>query len=382
MLYFRFLVACLNIGEFELDGNVDLSKMMRRGEARPLSNVCGDIGFSEEFVSRAPIKSTVVTDAMDWVRDKRPQQQNHWPALILALLAQIESLFELEGVPSVEEIFLTYPPEKTKSGGAVVNTLNFTRPGGESIKLRAHYNKALNVIRNIMLREHPSNAPHATQSWPQYRPIVRAIGRMGPEERRAFAEEVWIEGVLSRPARKIATVKKREVRPFEQVLRQMPTQVKGIRGGALLQALAFGYLNADSPNLILESHSVNTGASRAGMLGDVDGFRGQEPELAAEVKDIALTTDNADELLSDFLEDIVIAPNATALVICTSIDEGARKAIESRGVTVLSKEDLIRTVSVWDLPKQKEALRGAEYYLARIQKTDRAVKYLRDWIEI
>lgn len=170
------------------------------------------------------------------------------------------------------------------------------------------------------------------------------------------------------------------MRPFEHVLMHMPTQVPGVRGGAILQALAYGYLRADSPNLILESHSVNTGSSRAGMLGDVDGFRGQEPELAAEVKDVAVTASTVEALLSDFLEDIVDAPNATAVVICADIDPAARDYLEQRGVRVLSRDDLVRRVGVWDLPKQQEALRGVEYYLGRVQKDGRAVSYLREWL--
>lgn len=352
----------------------------RRGDPRPLAAVCEEIGFSDGFAGRSSTKTARVEAAVTWLSKERPQQQNHWPALALALVAQIEALFELEGVESVADVLASHPPE-TASGGRAVNTLNLTRSDGEPVRLRSLYNDALNVIRNIMLREHPQNPGHATQSWPQYRPLIQAIGQMDGGERRAFAEAVWDEGVLRKPAREIAAVQERAIRPFEYVLRNMPTQVQGIRGGALLQALAFGYLNADSPNLILESHSVNVGASRAKMLGDVDGFRGKEPELAAEVKDVHVSAGDAEEILSDFLEDIVAAPNATAIVICTSVDEAARSAIESRGITVLSRDDLVRTVGVWDLPKQEEALRGVEYYLGRIQKSAKAVQFLRDWLE-
>jgi hypothetical protein len=68
------------------------------------------------------------------------------------------------------------------------------------------------------------------------------------------------------------------------------------------------------------------------------------------------------------------------VVICTEIDDSARELIEVSGVTVLSKNDLIRTVSVWDLPKQEEAIRGTEYFLARIQKSGPAVAHLRQWL--
>ncbi len=377
------------------------SMRLGRGDSRALGVVAVGIGFPSEFVDREPsgTDSPAVADAIAWLRDSRPQAQNHWPALALALVAQIELLAELEGVGVFPDIFASNPPETAaREGGRAVNTLNFTtlqEPG--SVKLRPIYNRTLDVIRHTMLREHPSNAPHATQSWPDYRPLISKLGAMLPSERRSFAEQVWQIGVLDQPAREIASVTSRTVRPFERVLREMPTSVENIRGGAILQALAYGYLRADSPNLILESYNVNTGSSRAGMLGDVSGFRGGEPELAAEVKDMHLTVENILHQLGDFFEDIQRAPNVTAVVICRDITDEARGIAEAYfdevsessnsgreasapGVTILSLSDLVRRVVVWDVPKQEEALRGVEYYLARIQKSASAVAYVRNWI--
>lgn len=356
------------------------SVRLARGESRPLSDVASELGFAQEFVSRVPVETIEVRSALDWLANERPSGQNHWPALTLAFVAQVERLASLEQVDRFEDIFESNPPERARAAGRAINTLNFTSDHGDSTKLRPLYNKALQIIRHTMLRAHPSNPGHATQSWPAYRPLVTAIAAMTPAERRSFADEVWELGVLDQPTRSLARVTERTARPFELVLKDMPTSVPRVRGGAILQGLSFGYLRADSPNLILESHNVNTGSSRAGMLGDVDGFRGREPELAAEVKDLELTGANVEVQLGDFLEDIVEAPNVTAIVFCVSASDEARDFIESRGVTVLDKNDLARRVAVWDVPKQHEALRGAEYYLGRIQKDDNAVDYLRDWL--
>ncbi len=352
----------------------------RRGGARPLSDVAEDLGLPLGFGARPEVISPAVSSALEWLVLNRPPKQNFWPALTLAIICQVELLLELEGRSSLEDIFASHPPEVGAEGGRAVNTLNFTRAGGDSVKLRPFYNEVANIIRNVMLRQHPSSAAHATQSWNAYRPLIGQIGAFLPGERRAFAEGVWKLGVLDKPERVIATVKERTIRPFEYVLSEMSTQVQGIRGGALMQALAYGYLRADSPNLILESHNVNTPSSPAGMLGDVDGFRGSEPELACEVKDVDIDEDNAENLLSDFFEDIFHAPNATAVVICRSCTVAGKEYIEARNVTVLDREELIRRVGVWDLPKQQEALRGVEYYLGRIQRENFAVDYLRQWL--
>lgn len=254
-----------------------------------------------------------------------------------------------------------------------MNTLTFT-VGATSVSLRRFYNLAESVIRNDMLRLHPSSAAHATQSWRAYETLIDLVFAMSPGGRLALAEWVW-QQVLSLAEHPIAAVKERVVRPFEYVLTNMSTAARP--GGAIFQAFAYGYLRADSPNLILESYSVNTGSSRKKMLGDVVGYRGQEPELAAEVKDLELTDENVDDQLGNFFEDIAGAPNATAVVICRAITSEARGRVEARGVTVLDKDTLRHTVAVWDLPKQQEALRGVEYFLARLQRNVELVRRFR-----
>jgi len=351
--------------------------MARRGGKQPLANFIDALGLPSGFDSRHDATSATLDAAVAWIKTKRPPRQNHWPALVLALIAQAEALLQAEGLDRLPDVFSSNPPVES-SGGRVVNTLNFTRSNGEPITLRTLYNSALHVIRYHMLREHPSNAAHATQSWRDYRDLIVLIYAMTPAERKTFAEFVWSTGVLERDELVVAQVRERVVRPFEFVLINMPTTgIRGLPGGAMLQGITYGYFRADSPNLILETHSVNTGSSRAGRLGDVDGYRGGEIELAAEVKDM-----NIDEAatVADFIEDIAAAPNATAVVVCQGISDEARAEIEARNITVLTVADLTRTVSVWDLPKQQEGLRGVDYYLGRIQRSGVGQAYFREWL--
>lgn len=335
--------------------------------------------FLQREVSSTP--SNDLQAAVDWLLTKRPKNQNHWPALGLSLIAQAELLLEAEGVDSLPDVFVSNAPQESTANGRVVNTLNFTRSGGDPVTLRPLYNRALQVIRNEMLRDHPSNAAHATQSWRAYRELIQYVYAIQPSERHQLAEFIWSAGVLARPEIALAEVRDRVVRPFEFVLLNMPTSgIVGVRGGAMLQGIAYGYFRADSPNLILETHKVNTGSSRAGRLGDIDGFRGGEPELAAEVKDLVLDENNAHTQLADFIEDMATAPNATAVVVCRGISDKARNEIESRNIIVLAVDDLVRTVKVWDLPKQQEGLRGVDYYLSRIQRSGPAQDFFRKWL--
>lgn len=355
--------------------------MVKRGGQQPLSNFIGELRLPEGFDERPDAaQSSVVREAIAWMAEKRPEAHNFWPALVLALIAQAETLLAAEGVESLSDVFESNP-RVTSSNRGVVNTLNFTRQGGgPPVTLRPVYNAVETVIRSRMQRVHPSAAPHATQAWPAYEDLIKLLYAMTPSERKTFAEYIWKIGVLDRAEVVRAMVRKRVVRPFEFVLVRMPRTnigVQGLPGGTMLQGITYGYFRADSPNLILETHKVNVGSSRTGQIGDVDGYRGGEIELAAEVKDSFIVDAEA---LIDFIEDIADAPNATAVVVCQSITDEAKADIESRNITVLTIADLARTVSVWDLPKQQEGLRGIDYFLGRIQKHPAAREFFRSWL--
>jgi hypothetical protein len=230
-----------------------------------------------------------------------------------------------------------------------------------------------------MRRQHPYNPAHATQSWRDYRDLIAAIYKAKPGERLALAQYIWRTGVLTANERPMALTATRIIRPFEFILREFPTQGAN-PGGALFQALVFGYFRADSPGLTLESHNVNTASKRADMIGDVAGYRGGEVELAVEVKDLDVSEDYVESLLGDFLEDLIKAPNATAVVVCQSITEEARTQLRERNVIALSKHDLLERVITWDLPKQQEAIRGAAYFLSRTQKSETLFRRLTQFI--
>jgi len=340
----------------------------RLGGDKPLSTFVEELGFPEGFAKRdADDSNQDATSAIDWLGTKRPQRQNHWPALCLAVIAQAEGLLKAEQVDSLDGVFASHPVKNADENGNPINTLNFEGPDGDQYRLRPLYNKAMDVVRVEMRREHPSNAAHATQSWPAYKDFISDVFRTTPGGRLSVACHVWEEGVLKAKERRWAESLEREVRPFELVLVGFDTK-NAQPGGALFQALVFGYFRADSPSLTWESHSVNTASSRADMPGDIAGFRGQHVEMAVEVKDTSITSDDVETVLSDFLEDLAEMPNVTAVVVAADVDAEARSALESSNVIALSRDDLRARVMTWDLPKQQEALRGCSYFLGRIQK--------------
>lgn len=337
-----------------------------------------DLLLPEAFSDRSGGENdSELSKALVWMSASRPPRQHFWPALCLALVSQSEAALTLAGRDSAHDPFKDFPI-KTGSSGHVRNTLNF-QVNGQKVALRPRFNAALQVIRVDMRRDHPSAPAHATQAWPDYRSLIEMIFRMSPAARARFAEHVWKEGVIAAPERRWAAQAERIVRPFEKVLADFDTRAAP-PGGALFQALVFGFFLADSPNLTLESHQVNTGSSRVDMPGDVAGFRGGEVELAVEVKDLPITENEVETILVDFLEDLVEAPNTTAVVVADTVDDASRARLGKSNVIALSRDDLRERVVTWDLPKQQEALRGAIYFLSRIQKKSQLVDKLTDFL--
>lgn len=357
-----------------------VTRSTKRGGSQPLAVFSEELGFPEGFATRSGGQQDPhLATAVEWMSTSRPPRQNFWPALALAFVAQAEAALELAGADREAAPFSAFPREEKTPKGAVVNTLNF-KVHGQKVTLRPRFNDAAAVIRIDMRRDHPSAAPHATQGWRDYRPLIESIFAMAPEARTRFAEHIWSTGVIAAPERRWATKAERVVRPFERVLAEFETQ-GSTPGGALFQALVFGYFSADSPNLTLESHQVNTGSSRVDMPGDVAGFRGGEVELAIEVKDYGISDATVESVLIDFLEDLVEAPNTTAVVVADTVDAAARERLEQSNVVALSRADLRERVVTWDLPKQQEALRGAIYYLSRVQKKTSLVDKLLGFLQ-
>jgi len=355
---------------------------MEYGGDQPVSRFRAELGLPNGFFERQSEPSSVFVQAVDWLTNQRPRRQNHWPALTLGLVAQAEDGLLRLGEDSVAEVFEQLAIETTDPNGQPVNTLNFAVPPGAPtddgyVRLRGKYNLALSLILTRMRRNgHPSNPGHATQSWTAYRPLIELIWRMTAPDRRALVEWVWENGVLPLDETQIVAAVERPIRPFEQVLADMPTASS--RPGSVWQGMCFGYLRADSPNLQLESSRAQTGSRHSGLLGDVDGFVGDRVALAAECKDMVLGENWRDEL-TEFLAQVNRVPGTLAIVMCADASDEARDEITEAGLIVLTREQMRQTAAVWDEPKQWSALQSLFYFLRRIQKSEAILAQTRNW---
>jgi hypothetical protein len=302
---------------------------LRRGGIHPLADFETELGLPAGFCNRDFNESEdAVRDAIHFLEVERPANQNYWPGLCLAMVGFAEELLAAAGDESLERPLDIYPPETQYAAGGPVNTLN-VKVGESEIKLRRLYNHAAVVIRVEMRRQHPQMPGHATQAWPAYRPFLDAVCAATREGRRAIAEYIWERGVLNAQENVPTVGRGALIRPFSRLLEIFPTTHRP--GGAVFQAMAFGYLRADSPNVILESHAVNVASRRAGVVGDVDGFQGAEIELAAEVKDLDIGQDNFENQLGGFLQAVEEVPNATTLVIARTFDTWSKNRLLDLG---------------------------------------------------
>jgi len=209
-------------------------------------------------------------------------------------------------------------------------------------------------------------APHATQAWQQEREMLDKLLTSTPGARRLIAEKLWndILGLFEFTARWSAS---RTPRPFSAVIERYPRRMAREPSGAMLQGLAYGYLMADAPNVILGTDRVRAGSRRAGRVGDVDGWRGSTLVLTVEVKDARLDLVDL-SMLDGFIRNLSEYPDATAIVLADAFTESMRTHLESLGLLTLDPNMMARTVALWDVPKQMVAVDAVRYFLWTIQR--------------
>ena len=281
--------------------------------------------------------------------------------VFMAFVTLGENLCRQRGVESIKQALTKIPPKVEVSSGKA-NTLTL---GDPELSLRNYYNAVETVIRHDLLRsDYPNCAPHATQSWAQYREVFEAICSMSQKSRIHLLSALW-KRVLDIPIPEAGTGV-REIRPFEYIVQNFK-KAPGEPGGVVLQALAYAYYRADSPNVTCRPYKVGSGSSRVGAAGDVDGWVGNQLALSIEVKDKIINDDNLSEL-DQFILQLRRWPNCTAVVLAESFSDGAIEYFKKHDILCFDRATMVKNISYWDVPKQKLAVRELFYYFSIIQQ--------------
>lgn len=331
------------------------------------------------LLDRVPEDSVVVDHLVDHVTGLVEQPRaggKQVLGLTLAFVVVAERALERVNSSRVEDALRRFDWERTTPSGSPVNTLNLIVDKGPPIRLRGIYEKVRDVARNDLRRyDYPNSAPHATQAWYGHRDILETVFRLSPGERRAVVEGIW-DLLLRLPAQQGRSAADAQPRPFEILLRDFPGTQKGEPPGAILQGLAFAYYRADSPTVTISTGKAKAGSRRTGRVGDVDGWDGDQLALSIEVKDKDLTLDDQGELGS-FVANLAGYPDARAIVVARSATEDVVSLLAGQNVRFFDRSEMLRSVSYWDLGKQKLAVREFLHYLVHVEQNGKLIDRFR-----
>jgi hypothetical protein len=346
-------------------------------QARPaLRKFLVELGLPSGFGDRTPVKSqrvkvllefhTAQTSGVSTGLRRGKKKRTYLTGLLLAFVAVCEDLLKQVAADSLLKPLEKYPPISQDKSGNLRYTLSLRGPV-KTVSLRPYYNKAEQTFRGKLRRlDYPNMAPHATQAWPDYKTQLVDIFGFSPGERLALADALW-DTILNLPEFTARPKTSVTVRPFEKLLSSFPAERED-PPGALLQGLAFAYYRADAPNLTLETRKVGAGGRRTGNVGDIDGWSGDDLVLSIEVKDRNVDLKAVTEIESGFSVNLAEWPDATAIVLARAFSDDAKAALQDRNVRVLDRRRMAANVRLWDLHKQRLAMREFQYFLFRKQQ--------------
>jgi hypothetical protein len=283
-----------------------------------------------------------------------------------------EQVCALSGRPSIQNVLEEFETTQSRAEpGETVATLTIfatDQQGAErQVGLRGLYNVFSDFVRGPQLARHgyPSSPGHTTSRWHHNRDDLQVIFSMTQGERRYLAEAIW-DLLLTLPRWKRRLPPRQVKDPFAQALREFDRRARnGETSGAALQGFVYGFLVADAPYLQFHTAGARTGAKRAGLVGDVDGYDGPDLALTAEVKDRHM--DNSEAII-DFYGNVAPWDDAIAFIACRSATNEFANDVEANGIGVYTLDQLIDQVELWVIPKQLAAIRHTMGYFEFYEK--------------
>lgn len=334
----------------------------------------------------APGEQALIDEVMQAVRT-RFTRQKYVIGLVIDFAVVAQQLAELDPTaqpfrPDLEftEIAEQYSIVRERNGREA-NTLTL-QYDGHTFGIRKIEEQVLRLFNELKRPSYPAAYVYNTGMWNKpenERPLVIAF-RLSSQGRLYLCRSLIEFGLQNLPQNNFFTRPVERVRLFEQIVREYPRVAsKKENGGAVFQAIAFGYVTAQYAHLDVIADKVRTGSARQKRFGDVDGYMGLDLELSVEVKDMEINTVNLPKQLGSFLETMEQLQNV-ALVFVGAVTDEARTHIEGRGVHVLTQTDLLREVSRWDWHKQNRAVLGLLHQLAHVEQSPHAVQRLLSFI--
>ena len=334
----------------------------------------------------APGEQALIDEIMQIVRT-RFARQKYVVGLVIDFSVVAQQLAEFDPQaqtfrPDLEftEIADRYNIVRERNGREA-NTLTL-QYAGHSFGIRRIEEQVLRLFNELKRPSYPTAYVYNTGMWKKpenERPLVIAF-RLSNQGRLQLCKAVIQFGLQNLPQNNFFTRPVERVRLFELVVRDYPRVAsRNENGGAVFQAIAFGYVTTQYAHLDVIADKARAGSARQKRFGDVDGYMGLDLELSVEVKDMEINNGNLARQLGSFLETMEQL-QTVGLVLVKAVTDDARTHIEGRGVHVLTQDDLLREVARWDWHKQNRAVLGLLHQLAHVEQSPHAVQRLLSFI--
>lgn len=303
-------------------------------------------------------------------------------ALDFTLLAQRLSTVDEESKALrkglTEEGLFTRYQLVTERGSRQANTLTL-KYGGMQQGIRKIEESVAEFFHRLKRTDYPSAYVYNTGQWQKYKDLLVDCFRLSEAGRLELCKRLIHFGLANMA---VADFYGRSVpRPalLPEIISSYPRAARGENGGLTLQALAYGFCEADRPHLSIVTDKVRRGSKRQKQIGDIDCYSGIDLELSVEVKDFEITSENLESELGDFIQSVT-SNRIKGLVIAASATDDGRRDLSGRGLYLITLEDLSHLTAVWDWPKQNAAVLGMLHFLSHVEQNPDAVERLLAFI--
>lgn len=343
-----------------------------------------DLNGFEEDRDVSDEEKAIINECLEYVSARfKKMKYILGTALDFTLLAQIISKYDLSAKSfrdtlTRENIFSHYRLI-TERGESGANTLT-VEFAGYQFGIRKIEEGVLALFRSMKRSNYPSAYVYNTGQWQKYQDLLELCFRLSESARLLLVNELIKYG-LSELA--VNSYYVRDVlRPhiFPRIITNYQRSVKGENGGLIYQAIAFGYVTADRPHLSILADKVRTGSSRQKRFGDIDGYNGLDLELSVEVKDFEINEGNIPKELGSFISE-VIDNQILGIAFVKDVTAAAHDYLTASSVKVMTQDDLLGQVNLWDWQKQEKALQGVLHYIAHVEQDVNAVQRLLNFIK-
>lgn len=304
-------------------------------------------------------------------------------ALDFTLLSQLLSKYDADAKRfrnglTIDTIFVSYQLIKVR-GQAGANTLTVEYQG-QKFGIRKIEENVLALFMNLKRSKYPSSYVYNTGQWQKYQDLLELCFKLSETGRFIVVNELIRFGLSTLSANTFYVRSASRIHIFPQLITNFPRGIKGENGGLIYQAIAFGYVMADRPYLSILADKVRTGSSRQKRFGDIDCYNGLDLELSVEVKDFKIEAFNVTKELGRFVDEIT-GNQVVGVAFIKDASEEVIDYLADNSVGVITQNDLLAQVSLWDWQKQEKALQGVLHYIAHIEQDVNAVKRLLAYIK-